>query len=71
MKPAKSNAPISHTSSQKIKLTLQNIRFENKSLIIEIAEMKRIIASNNVPVNNELNNDIVSIFSNADHFFKC
>ena len=66
MEPAKSNAPISHTSSQRIKLTLQNIRLENKSLKNEIDEMKKTIASNNVPVNEELNNDMVSIFSNAD-----
>ena len=37
--PAKLNAPISHTSSERIKATLQSYRLENKHLKSQIEEM--------------------------------
>ena len=46
--PAKDKAPIKFTDPEKVKLTLQNYRIEKKSLKLEIAQMKEIIALNNV-----------------------
>ena len=41
--PAKLHAPIKHTAPERIKLTLQNIHLENKSLKSEIEQMKNEI----------------------------
>jgi hypothetical protein len=66
MEPSKLNAPIKATAPEKVKLTLQSYRIENKTLKSEIAKMKSLIDSNNVPVDKELNNDMQTIMSNAN-----
>lgn len=64
--PAKLHAPIMATAPEKVKLTLQSYRIQNKQLKCEIEEMKALIHSNNITVNKELNDDLHSIMSSAN-----
>ena len=64
--PAKINAPIKFTSPQRLKLTIQNYRSENKALKVEIDDMKREILTKSKPIDDELSKDFVSIMSNVD-----
>lgn len=64
--PAKLNAPIKFTSSERVKLTLQDIRFENKVLKADIKLMKAEITNNNIPVDEELDTDLRNIMSTND-----
>ena len=63
--PAKVKAPISLTSAR-IKLTLQNYRLENKELKSEIGQMQKEIQNQSLPVNNNLEKDLISIMLNAN-----
>ena len=66
--PAKLHAPVKYTAPERIKLTLQNYRLENKSLKSEIQQMKLEIENKSLDIkNNSLHNDFVSIMSNADN----
>ena len=62
--PAKLKAPISLTSPERIKLTLQNYRLENKQLKEQIAIMREEISKKSLPIDNELGKDLISIMSN-------
>ena len=64
--PAKTNAPISLTSPERIKLTLQNHRIKNKELQTRIENLQQELKTSSVSVSNNLNNDLRSIMSNAD-----
>ena len=64
--PAKPNAPIKFTAPDKVKLTLQNYRTENKLLKSDLERMKELIVENNIKITDDLNNDLKSIISNAD-----
>ena len=64
--PAKPNAPIKFTAPDKVKLTLQNYRIENKLLKSDLERMKELIVENNIKITDDLNNDLKSIISNAD-----
>ena len=64
--PAKLKAPISLTSHERIKLTLQNYRLENKRLKSEMEQMQKDIQDQSLPVNNNLEKDLISIMSNAN-----
>ena len=66
LEPAKPNAPVSKTSSQRIKLTLQQYRIENKELKTKIENLKDEIAKNAHNISDSLNNDLVTIMSEAD-----
>ena len=50
MFPARLNAPIKFTAPEKLKLTLQNYRIENKVLKSEIEQMRSEIATNSMSV---------------------
>ena len=65
--PAKLNAPIQFTSPDRIKLTLQNYRIENKNLKEEMHLLKQQIDSNNVVVDDQMNSDLVSIIQNTNN----
>ena len=66
--PAKLHAPVKYTASERIKLTLQNYRLENKSIKSEIQQMKFEIENKSLDIkDNSLHNDFVSIMSNADN----
>ena len=64
--PAKVKSPISLTSPARIKLTLQNYRLENKELKSEIEQMQKEIQNQSLPVNNNLEKDLISIMLNAN-----
>ena len=64
--PAKLNAAIKFTLPERVKLTMQNYRLENKELKFEIFKLKEEIKSKSVPVDNELSSDFCTIMSNVD-----
>ena len=64
--PAKPKAPISKTSSTRIKLTLQQYRIENKFLREKNDELQQEICKSSVKVSTDLGNDMVTIMSGAD-----
>ena len=65
---AKLHAPVKHTAPERIKLTVQTYRIENKSLKSEIEQMKLEIENKSLDIkDNSLHNDFVSIMSNADN----
>ena len=64
--PVKLKAPIKFTSSEKVKLTLQQHRLENIQLHSQIDKMKSALENCSQKFNPELNNDLISIFSGTD-----
>lgn len=60
---AKLNVPISKTASERLKLTIQTYRIENKNQIEQLLEG---ISKSPLPISAELNNDFVSVMSDAD-----
>ena len=63
MSPAKPNAPVSLTSPERLKLTLQSYRLENKTLKEEISKMKEEISKNSMPIDVDLGRDLVTLMS--------
>ena len=61
--PAKLNAPISITSPERIVLTLQGHRLENRMLQAQIEELKLEIHTAARSVSEDLNHDLISIMS--------
>ena len=51
--PAKLKAPISLTSSERVKLTLQNYRMENKMLKLEVEKLQAEISKSSMTVSPE------------------
>ena len=64
--PAKSNAPISIASPERIKLTIQSFRQENKDLKSRIETLQAEIQNSSISVSQNLNDDVVTIMSNID-----
>ena len=64
--PAKLKAPISLTSPERVKLTLQSYRMENKMLKLEIEKLQAEISNSSMTVSPDLNDDFVSIMSNTE-----
>ena len=64
--PAEPKAPISFTSPERVKLTLQNYRLENKQLKEEINNLCQEIHSKSLAVDRNLGDDLVKIMSGAD-----
>jgi len=63
--PAKPNAPISFTSPDRLKLTIQNYRIENKELKSEINKLQNEIKKSSVSTSDSLNSDLTAIMSAA------
>ena len=61
--PASHKAPVSVTSSNRIKLTLQSQRLKCKQLECEIEKMKIEVDQKSVLVTNDLGNDLLNIIS--------
>ena len=59
--PAHKKDPVSSTSPDRIHLTLQNQRGENKGLLKEIAGLRDKIAQSAIPVNKDLHDVLGSI----------
>ena len=64
--PAQPNAPISITSPERIKLTIQSFRQENKDLKSRIEALQAEIQNSSISVSQNLNDDLVTIMSNID-----
>ena len=64
--PAKLNAPISKTSSERIKATLQSYRVQNNELKSQIEEMKEEIKNSSVQVAEDLSKDLGDLMSGAN-----
>ena len=59
--PASHKAPVSVTSPNRSKLTLQAQRLKCKQLEHEIQKMKTEVDQKSVPVTNDLSNDLLNI----------
>ena len=64
--PAKLNVPVKFTSPERLKLTIQGYRLQNKSSTDQLVEMRIEIKNHSLPVTNGFNKDFISIMSNAD-----
>lgn len=65
--PAKINAPISQTSSSRLKVTIQQCRIENKQLKQELEKLQREISEYSVPVQKDLGDDLITIMKDTDN----
>ena len=63
--PAKTKAPVSKTDPAKIKLTLQNIRAENKTLKTQVDKLQAEIQKSAVEIKPELEDDLKTVMSAA------
>ena len=64
--PAQLNAPIASTDPARLKLTIQGQRLKCQQLQTQIDEMKQSLKIHSKPVDPELNDDFVSLFSGCD-----
>ena len=55
--PAKTNVPISQTSSECLKVTSQSYRMENKELKMKLGQLQAVISKASLPISADLNND--------------
>ena len=63
--PAKAKAPVSATSTHRIKLTLQQQRLKCAQLEKELKNMQEMLKKSNFQVDNKLNQDFISIFNTS------
>ena len=59
--PTKTNTPISQTSSERLKLTIQTYQMRNKELKIKLEQLREEILKASLPVSSDLSNDFKSI----------
>ena len=64
--PAKTNAPISQTSSEGLKLIIQTYQMRNKELKMKLGELQEEISKASLPVRADLNKDFKSIMLETD-----
>ena len=64
--PAKTNAPISQTSSECLKLTIQTYRMRSKELKMKLRQLQEEISKAPLPVSANLSNDFKSIILETD-----
>ena len=64
--PAKLNAPISKTSSERLKLTIQSFRIENKELKEKVMELQQELSKSSFKVSENLGEDLTSIMAGVD-----
>ena len=64
--PAKLNALISNTSSERLKLTIQSFRIENKELKEKVMELQQELSKSSLKVSGNLGEDLTSIMAGAD-----
>ena len=61
---AKTNAPISQTSSERVKLTI--FKWETKNLKMKLGQLQEEISKASLPVSGDLRNDFKSITLETD-----
>ena len=64
--PAKTNAPISQTSLERLKLTTQTYQMRNKELKNEAWTTSRGISKASLPVSADLSNEFTAIILETD-----
>ena len=64
--PAKTNAPISQTSSERLKLTIQSYQMRNKELKMKLGQLQEEISKASFPVSADLSNDFTSSILETD-----
>ena len=64
--PAKTNVPISQTSSERLKLTIQTYQMRNKELKMKLGQLQEEISKASLPVSADLSNDFKSIILETD-----
>ena len=64
--PAKTNAPISQTSSEGLKLIIQTYQMRNKELKMKLGQLQVEISKAPWPVNADLSNEFTSIILKID-----
>ena len=64
--PAKKNAPISQTSSEGLKVTIQTYQMRNKKLKMKLGQLQEKISKASLPVSADLSNDFKSIILETD-----
>ena len=64
--PAKTNAPISETFLERLKLTIQTYRMRNKELKMKLGQLQEEISKASLPVSADLSNDFKSIIFETD-----
>ena len=60
--PAKTNAPISQTSSECLKLTIQTCQMKTKNLIMTLGQILEEITKASLPISADLSNDFTQLF---------
>ncbi|XP_065068883.1 uncharacterized protein LOC135694124 [Rhopilema esculentum] len=63
--PSKLNAPVSKTHPERLKQSMQEQRLKCSKLESEIERMRSELAANSVSIENEMNNDFLSIIDNG------
>ena len=64
---AEDKAPLSQTSTERIRITLHNFRLENNQLNEQVLKLQEEIKSSAVEVGSELSKDFISIISNSNN----
>ena len=64
--PAKTNAPISQTSPECLKLTIQTYQLKIQNLIMKLGQRQEEITKASLPVSADLNNDFTSVILETD-----
>ena len=64
--PAKANAPISQTSSERLKLANQTNQMKNKGLKLKLGQLQEEISKASLPVSTDLSNDFKSFILETD-----
>ena len=64
--PAKTNASISQTSSECLKITIQTCQMKTKNLIRKLGQLQQEITKASLPVSADLSNDFRSINLETD-----
>ena len=64
--PAKTNAPISQTSSEGLKLIIQTYQMRNKELKLKLGQLQDEISKEYLPVSADLCNNFKSIILETD-----
>ena len=64
--PAKTNAPISPTSSECLQLIIQTYQMKIKNLIMKLRQLQQEISKASLPVSADLSNDFTSVILETD-----
>ena len=64
--PARANAPLSATSTPRLRLAIMDGRLQCKQMATQIHDMQNFIQQHSQPIGNEMNDDFVKLFSGCD-----